>query len=345
MADPQNRLVVAGRAFPARSSRAIPVRLEIAANVATLRDDTGGTRATAQADRLDWDMPVGRAPRRARFPDGTLFETPETAQIDRVRAGSGWTRLHRAERFGRPLVLVTLAAVLAGFLVWRFALPALVTMAVALTPDPLRAVIDRGSLESLDRTLAEPTALETGRQQDVKDIFETLLASLGPEGSGRDFSLHFRSTPAVGPNAFALPGGTVVITDQLVEGFGDPDVIAGVLAHEIGHVVEDHGLRQLYRALGFYVLVALIAGDTGPILEDVLLEGGVLMNLSFSRAHESAADTFGLRLAETAGYDPAGLLAFFEALPGAGTSGTGWLSTHPAPTERMDAIRDHIARR
>jgi predicted Zn-dependent protease len=139
-----------------------------------------------------------------------------------------------------------------------------------------------------------------------------------------------------------LPGGTVVITDQLVRAFKGDDVVAGVLAHELGHVTGDHGLRQLYRSLGVFVLISLLAGDTGPILEDLLLEGGVLLSLSHSRDHERAADSFGLSLASDAGFEPSGLLKFFESLPDAEETRSGWMSTHPASGERTQAIRDFL---
>ncbi|MEM9032111.1 MAG: M48 family metallopeptidase [Pseudomonadota bacterium] len=342
MADSQDTLIVAGRVFPARSSREIPATLTIAKNIARLNGEDGADLGTAPADQLAWDMPVGQAPRRVRLPDGTLFETPDIDLIDSARASSGWTRLHRSERFGHRLIGFVIAALIGAFLVWRFALPVMVYVAVALTPDPLRNVLDQGSLEGLDRAFAEPTELAADRRGEIQAIFETLLAELDPDDADRSFELQFRSTPLIGPNAFALPGGTVVMTDQLVTMFDDDDVIAGVLAHEIGHVVEDHGLRQLYRSISFYVLVALIAGDTGPILEDALLEGGVLLSLSHSRAHERDADAFGIRLADAAGYDPGGLLAFFAALPDAEETDSGWLSTHPASGERVQAIEDYI---
>lgn len=345
VADSQDRLTIAGRAFPARSSREVPVTLEIAENVARLLSGDGAAIAEAEARALKWDMPVGRAPRRAHFPDGTMFETPEIERIDRLRASSAWTRLHRAERFGRPLLFMAFAAATGAFLVWRFALPAIVGVAVALTPPSLRDLIDDGSMHSLDRTLAKPSTLDTEDRARVEAVFASLLAALPPEDAARHFTLHFRSTPAIGPNAFALPGGTVVVTDQLVQEFGDPDILAGVLGHEIGHVTGDHGLRQLYRSVGFYVLVALIAGDTGPILEDVLFEGGAIVSLSFSRKHEAAADAFGLRLAEDSGHDPAGLLTFFESLPDSKETRSGWLASHPASGARIEAIRDYLSQR
>ena len=151
--------------------------------------------------------------------------------------------------------------------------------------------------------------------------------------------LEFRAVEAAGPNAFALPGGTIVLTDALVRGFADPHQQAGVLAHEIGHVLEEHALQRLYRALGLYFVIALLAGDTGPILEDLLLEGNVILSLAHSRAQERAADLFGLRLAARAGYDPAALVGFLGQLEAAGKSGPPtWMSTHPPHDARIEEM-------
>ena len=173
----------------------------------------------------------------------------------------------------------------------------------------------------------------------MRQVFER-LGAVAPAPRFGDYTLVFRSMPKVGPNAFALPGGTVVVTDQLVRSFPETDVIAGVLGHEIAHVAEAHGLRQVYRSLGTYLLVALIVGDVGPILEDMLLEGGLLLSLSHSREHEREADRIGVMLAARAGYDPAAVARFFERMAaGKPASGPSWLSTHPATGERVLEIR------
>ena len=334
---------VAGRAFPPLSSREVGATLVLGSESAEVHDAAGTVIARARRDALKWEPPMARLPRRVSLPCGTLFESTEIGAMDRLSGGGLAHRLHRSERFSARLVLFVAAALLGAVAVWRFALPALVTVAVALTPEPLERAIDRGTLQALDRTTASESDLAPDRQAEIRTIFQRLLDELPSEElEEAEFRLFFRDTPALGPNAFALPNGTIVLTDQLVTTFPDEDVIAGVLAHEIGHVVERHGLTQLYRSLGVYVLVALIAGDTGPILEDVLLEGNVVLSLSFSRAHERAADAFALRLADAAGYDPAGLLAFFEAQPDAGRNGSGWMSTHPSSGDRIDAIRAYL---
>ena len=89
-------------------------------------------------------------------------------------------------------------------------------------------------------------------------------------------------------------------------------------------------------------LVTLIAGDTGPILDELLLEGGLILSLQYSREFEREADLYGLDMAARAGYDPAGLLTFFEALPDAHETDAGWTSTHPASGERVEAIKRWI---
>ena len=195
MADSQDVLSVSGRAFPARSSRETVARLTIAVNVARLEGEDGTALAEAPADKLDWDMPVGQAPRRVRFPDGTLFETPEIEIIDRVRSSTAWTRLHRTERFGKRLVIFVGLAGISMFLIWRFALPAMVNVAVFLTPDPMRDLIDRGSMEGLDRAFADVTELKPDKREEVTAIFDTLLAELPADQRDRNLALHFRSTP------------------------------------------------------------------------------------------------------------------------------------------------------
>ncbi len=330
-----------GRAYLARSSNQIAASLDVGPSTVTLRSDTGQVLADFPRDTLKFEAPLGQSDRRATLPDGTLFETSDHEAVQSITGKTAGDALHSAERFNSRLIFFVVGAVIGGFLVWRFALPAIVYVAVALTPQPLKDAMDAGTLQAFDRIVADPTRLSDERQAEVRDVFAKLIGELEDPNEG-NFVLHFRSAPGIGPNAVALPGGTVVVTDALVNKFPGNDVVAAVLGHELGHVVENHGLTQLYRSLGFFVLVSLIAGDTGPILEDVLLEGGVILSLSYSREFERRADEFGLRLTQDAGYDPAALITFFESLPGSFSEQTSWDSTHPSSGERINSIREFL---
>jgi Zn-dependent protease with chaperone function len=292
---------------------------------------------------LQIDATTGTTARKLTFLNGTVFETSDYSGFEQIEGNSRSARLHRLEQFGPHLFGFSIACLAGAYLLWRYGLDILATLAVALTPNIVVEQIDRGTLQSIDYLLAQPSGLDKGKQDDVRLIYERLIAALPEKERGsRDFALRFRQMPSVGPNAFALPGGTMVITDDLIRQFPDKDIIAGILGHEVGHVVEEHGLRRLYRSLGAYVLVALLAGETGPLMEDLLLEGNALLALSYSRKQEISADRFGLSLSYYAGFDPAGLKEFFEAISEKSDQEMQWMSSHPSHENRVKAIDTFI---
>ncbi len=351
--DPYARfgLTLEGWAFPGGSSRKVPARLITRAPLdgkgdapfVDIVDADDRVIAAAHFDDVVIDPPLGRSPRRMNFPDEAMFETDDHYG---VRALTGQTRgdlLSDYEAFRPRLVAVIAALVLCGWVIWRYGLDLMVSAAIALTPAGLLGYMDQGTLQTIDLTMAEETGLPEAERDRVGQIFSTLLAELpASEINDRDFKLLFRSMERIGPNAFAMPGGTIVMTDQFVEKFPQDDVLAGVLGHEIGHVVESHGLRQTYRSLGIYFLIGFLAGDTGPIIDEILLEGNLLLSLQFSRKHEASADAFGVRLTADAGYDPAGLQEFFREIAKGGLTPPQWLSTHPSSDERVKQIEGYI---
>lgn len=351
--DPYARfgLTLEGWAFPGGSSRKVPAKLVTRAPLdgrgdapfVDIVDEADRVIAAAHFDEITIDAPLGRAPRRMHFPDEAMFETEDH---DGVRALTGQTRgdlLSSYEAFRPRLVAVIAALVVCCWVLWRYGLDLMVSAAIALTPAGLLGYMDQGTLQTIDLTMADDTELDEAERDRVRQIFSTLLAELpASEINDRDFKLLFRSMERIGPNAFAMPGGTIIMTDQFVEKFPQEDVLAGVLGHEIGHVVESHGLRQTYRSLGIYFLIGFLAGDTGPIIDEILLEGNLLLSLQFSRKHEASADEFGVKLTADAGYDPAGLQIFFREIAKGGLTPPQWLSTHPSSDERVEQIEGYI---
>ena len=168
------------------------------------------------------------------------------------------------------------------------------------------------------------------------------IASFSTRGKA-GYNLNFRDGGVIGPNAFALPDGTLVLTDQLVRmAGGDTEMVLGVLAHEIGHVEKDHSLRQMYRAAGLAGLIMLITGDIGSGGEEVLTDGAALLALSYSRSAESEADHISVDLMARAGHDPAAIGRFFRLLEEKlhDKDGTSMLSTHPGTPERRRQIEE-----
>ena len=310
-----------------------------------LRDRDSDMISTAPLAEMRIDPPLGSAPRKLKFPDGTIFETEDHEAVEGLTGDTRGSILHRFERFSPGLIGVVLACLAAVWVLYRYGLDILVAAAIAATPAAVIEEIDTGTMQTIDFAMAEPSQLTDSEKADVERIYQRLIRAL-PQRVQEEhkFKLEFRDMPGVGPNAFALPGGTMVMTDAFVQDFSTPDIIAGVIGHEIGHVVEDHGLKRLYRSLAIYILITLLAGDVGPILEDIVLEGNVLLSLSFDRAQEREADEFGLTLSHAARFDPSGLKIFFERLNKdyGGAEPPQWLSTHPSNAERVRAIEKFI---
>ncbi|MFN0164182.1 MAG: M48 family metallopeptidase [Burkholderiales bacterium] len=152
------------------------------------------------------------------------------------------------------------------------------------------------------------------------------------QGSTYTYEFHVANDPSV--NAFAIPGGFIVIHSGLIAAASSAEEVAGVLAHEVQHVEKRHSLKAMAKGAGVAIAVALVTGDLGG----VAAIGTELANLSFSRGHETEADLEGLKLLVKAGIAPHGMRDFFRKL-GDGTIRTpGWLSSHPPSAERYMAL-------
>lgn len=143
-------------------------------------------------------------------------------------------------------------------------------------------------------------------------------------------------------NAFALPGNFIVLTKGLIENALSPEEVAGVIAHEIGHVAHDHGIQAMYRTAAVSVLISLVTGDVaGGILVAGL--GKWALNTGYSRVAESEADRYALERLNAAGIDPRGLEAFLARVLAGRAESKGmlsrFLSTHPPTAERLAAVR------
>jgi Zn-dependent protease with chaperone function len=142
-------------------------------------------------------------------------------------------------------------------------------------------------------------------------------------------------------NAFALPGGAVIIHSGLIEKAKSADEVAGVLAHEISHVTRRHHLRGIIGNLGLYVVASAFFGDLTGISAAVTNAGMSLGSLKYSRDFEYEADKSGMELLDKADINPDGMIRFFETMKKEhGDMGlSDFMSTHPATGERIEKLR------
>jgi Zn-dependent protease with chaperone function len=161
-----------------------------------------------------------------------------------------------------------------------------------------------------------------------------------------DFTVKIYDAPVV--NAFALPGGRIAVFDSLIAAADTPEEVAGVIAHELGHVANRHSEAQLIRAVGLQLMLSLASGGTGG--NQLGEMAGVLTILRYSRVAEEEADNSAQQTLSQAAIDPLGLKRFFEKiqkLEGASSSGifdnlASMISTHPLTEDRIAAIKPLI---
>lgn len=168
------------------------------------------------------------------------------------------------------------------------------------------------------------------------------FADAAMEGSGSPFEVNITVIRTDIPNAFALPGGQVYYFSALLDQTENPDEFAGVLAHEIGHVVHRHGMEQLIATAGTGALIGFILGDMTGISVAAGL-GAALVDSRFSREHERQADQYSAGVATRLAFKPQGLPDLLDrvAKDDDFTKALALLSTHPLTEERriaMDAL-------
>ena len=296
---------------------------------------------------LDVMPAIGGGDTRIRLSTGDSFTiggTTDTSQIERFFPHQGrlGAKLSRMEMVGwRGVILLTLAfaCLLVGF---RFAIaPAGDLLAKAAPP----SLVARGSglvLAQLDMTLLEASDLPLSQRDRLRTEFDRMRQLAPPEFA--DTRLHFRKSPLIGPNAFALPGNDVVLLDELVTFAEDEDVVLAVLAHEFGHVIEKHALRHIMRSAVVAMGVSLLVGAEETILEEIVGFGGGLVLSGQSREFELAADHVSADWMRRLGHDTDALARFFKRLAadcGTMCDGGGLMASHPSFADRIDALTSH----
>jgi predicted Zn-dependent protease len=185
----------------------------------------------------------------------------------------------------------------------------------------------------------------------VAKMGEQLLAALdkklAAEGRTNPYRDHFQFTLLADPktiNAFALPGGQVFITEALYRDLETEGQLAGVLGHEMGHVIERHSNKQMAKSELWQGLAAA-GGVAGGDQQSARMSQAIaqMITMKYGRGDELEADKWGVRLMEMAGYDPNSMIGVMEVLEKASGNGPPeFFSTHPNPPHRIEKIKEDI---
>jgi predicted Zn-dependent protease len=295
---------------------------------------------------VTWPEKTRHGARQILLPDGGVLSVADAAHWDAWSAqqGLGQAMAVRWALSWRTTVVsgVVLLAVLISGMLWG--LPWAAEKAAPLVPMSVRLQIDKGAMAQLrNRGWLMPSQVPSETVQQVDAEVRALINAGFPAGDGPVVQVAVHRLPEwAGPNAFALPGGQIVVSDALLKllpgegGRLHPGVV-GVLAHEIGHVQRLHGLRQLMASSATGLLLGWWIGDYSSTLAAA---PALVIQAGYSRDAEREADDEALRMLRAAGVDPRGMVAFFAALKKAyperdGDSPMFGLASHPPDSERI----------
>lgn len=218
----------------------------------------------------------------------------------------------------------------------------------ALSKDNYRKVLDEATLSADDAKIRMIRRIGS----KIASSSEKFLKENNMSDMSRSLDWEFNLIEDNTANAFAMPGGKVAVYSGILKYTQNEDGLAVVIAHEIAHVIANHGAERMSQMMlaqfGHTMLTSALEEKTQTTQEFLLLAYGVSMNLGvvlpYSRMHEKEADRIGLILMSQAGYDPREAVSFWERMNNAreGARMPEFLSTHPAPQTRIEDIESYM---
>ena len=292
------------------------------------------------------DSPLPGVASELSFADGGRF-VPEDISHRWVFSQNIQGISERLEK-SKPLILasVILIPLLLWFILYR-GIPAIAVYSVGLAPPATIEAMGEQTLNVIEKVALAPTQLPNETQNEIQLTWQQMLDRLHLDSTR--YRLSFYQSDYFAANAFALPHGRVIVTDELVILLKDkPDALRAILLHEIGHVEYHHGIRLAAQATASTIVLAVIFGDLEGITEVVLGSSSSFLQQAFSRDMEREADKYAIEKLIALGYSNDDFADAIKALQNKldeqaqlDESWLKYLSTHPSSQERIDFARQY----
>ncbi len=287
---------------------------------------------------LDINPSIGNVSGTILLPEGGQLVINDAAALDqfikttRIKRPRHW--LHRLESSTLYSLFATVLSVISIWFFLQYGVPWMAEKVVNAIPPSAERRMGEQTLKALDRTVFSPSKLSIEKQQALSQY----LLSYLDQGQYR---IEFRYSKRIGANAFALPSGTIIITDDLVNIAKNDLEIASVFFHEVGHQVKRHSLRNLLQSSTSILLISFITGDLASTTSLAAALPTVLLQSKFSREFELEADEYARQQMQrhhiSLDHFEAILMRLHESNP-AERSEFDLFSSHPALNKRLQKL-------
>lgn len=322
---------------------------------------------------VDISSRIGNTPRFISFGDQCQFECADNLAIDeliKTAQQDGYLKTKKysglAHRLESKLQFVALTLVLVAVTSWGFiayGIPFFSEELAHALPAEVSTKIGHGGLEILDKSVFQSSELAEEERDSLRQAFNRIADELTKiEGLELiPMKIEFRKSESIGANAFALPSGTIIFTDEMVKLAENQEQLETIMLHEIGHIAHRHSLRRLIQQSSLALFIVIVTGDISTTSQAILALPGVLLQAGYSQKMELEADDFALKHLQEFGLHPEDFITLMENLesqekdqganepeenigsvePKQESEIQGYFSSHPSTSERLERFRNH----
>ena len=260
--------------------------------------------------------------------------------------------LKNLDKFRLKSVLIILLTIIVLVIGYRYLFISFSSTLVYFFPYKWEQKIGEATYKTLSSTILEKSEISKKRKNDIREKSQKIFKH---SGLYKNPEIKFNKSTILGPNALALPGGPIIITDDLIKILKDDETILSIIAHEIAHIKERHSLQRIVEIAGLSSIAWMIFGLDESILEEIVFLGINVWSLKKSRDLEKDADLMALKLLEKSGMSKNSFLIAIEKLTKhyclksnleklncMDEIKNSWFSTHPTGTERLKYLGDNL---
>ena len=308
-------------------------------------------------DTLKLDDRLGNITRKITLIDGSLFTSDAHDEIDTL-----FHNHKKANRFLHTLEshlrYVAVSIVVLFFSIYGFiehGIPFFSRQIAFALPNETNTILTKQSMKLLDKVLFKPSKIPLEKQVRIAQHFRKELLPLLPDKDQYLYHLNFRLFKQGNlslPNAMALPSGKIVLTDKFVELCTSNEEIDAIVLHEVGHIVHRDSLTMLVEGTFISAGIMVIIGDTSGLADIGAGLGSMMLNLQYSREHETNADNFAFKTMLENNRDPIAFATIMDKMEiymkkniDQNSSSKSvidkYISTHPLTQQRIQSAKSY----
>ena len=332
-----------GKFFDGKISRSIDSYLTFSEYYINVNSALSEELIREPVSKVKINKMIGKDNLQFEFSGGEIFESTDEVYDEYYELQKQMNRPNQVISFLEKNSFVSyIALILVAFSMfagYNWGLPEIAKTAAGKIPDEILNEVDEQSVNAINLFYVQDSELEEEEQDKISELFYETADYLGDQD---DYELIFKSSEEIGANAFALPGGTIIITDDLVKMAINLEDLQGIFAHEIAHVNYRHGIRNIIQNTGVFLIFSAVLGDysslasAGGALPMLLIESG------YSRDFEREADIFAAEYLMNTKGSTISYQTMLEKLSEDSElrKKGSVISTHPGSEERIELVKE-----